>query len=260
MTATTRNASAYRLRDVMVSEWIKLTSTRSYRRTLLAFAVITIAIGIAASAVTGANWAHHSHHDFDPTNQSLAGLAFGELAMGVLGVLAITSEFSSGAIRSTLAAVPRRGLVLIAKAAVSGLVALVVGESVTFATWYAGQETMGNAPHATLSQPGVARAIFLSGAFLALIGVFGLGIGAIVRNSAGGIGLFVGIVLVLPFVLSAFGDRAIAFSPEGILSSSIGAVIPEPQALDPWVGFGMMALYAALALGVGLVVLRRRDA
>jgi ABC-2 type transport system permease protein len=259
-TATAPAADHYRLRDVMGSEWIKLTSTRSYRRTLLAFAVVTIGIGIAVSAATGANWAHHDHHGFDPTNQSLAGLAFGELAMGVLGVLAITSEYSSGAIRSTLAAVPHRRLVLAAKAAVSGLVALVVGEAVTFATWFAGQQAMGRAPHASLSQPGVARAVLLSGAYLALIGLFGLGLGAIVRNSAAGIGLFVGIVLALPFVLLAFGDRAIAFSPEGILSNSVAAVVPAAHALSAWAGFGMMALYAAVALVLGLIVLTRRDA
>jgi ABC-2 type transport system permease protein len=249
-----------RLRDAMASEWVKLTSVRSYRWTLVAFAIVTIGIGIAVSAVTGAHWAQHAHPGFDPTNQSLAGLAFGELAMGVLGVLAITGEYSSGAIRSTLAAIPRRPLVLAAKAAIYAPLALVAGEIVTLATFLAGQAAMGPAPHATLGQPGVAQAVLLSGAFLPLLGLFGLGLGAIVRNTAAGIGLFAALVLVLPPALYGISARAASFAPESILADSVAAARHESGALPPWAGFGLVAAYAAIALAAGLFVLVRRDA
>lgn len=239
------------LRNVMASEWIKLASVRSYRWTLAAFAVFTVALGVVASS-TGA--------PLDPTNQSLAGLAFGELALGVLGVLTITGEYSSGTIRSTLAAVPHRGRVLAAKALVYGTVALVVSEAVTLVTFLAGQAAMGNNPHANLGQPGVASAVILSGSFLPLIGLFGLGLGAIVRNTAAGIGLFVALVLVLPVALAPFGDSIGRFAPELILKSSVAAVVPQTGFLSAWAGLGAMALYATLALIAGFVVLVRRDA
>jgi hypothetical protein len=235
----------------MASEWIKLASVRSYRWTLAAFAVVTVALGFVASA--------HSQ-PLDPTNQSLAGLAFGELAMGVLGVLTITGEYSSGAIRSTLVAVPHRPLVLAGKALVFGVMALIVSEAVTFATFLAGQAALGNSDRATLGQPGVASAVILSGAFLPLVGLFGLGLGAIVRNTAAGIGLFAALVLVLPVALVPFGDQVGRFAPELILKSSVAAVVPQAGFLSPWAGFGVMALYAGLALFAGLVVLVRRDA
>jgi ABC-2 type transport system permease protein len=252
--ALTRERSLVRrssLRNVMASEWIKLASVRSYRWTLAAFAVFTVTLGVIASA-TG--------KPRDPTNQSLAGLAFGESAIGVLGVLAITGEYSSGAIRSTLVAVPHRPLILAAKALVYGAMAIVVSEAVTLVTFLAGQAAMDHAHRATLVQPGVASAVILSGLFLPLIGLFGLGLGAIVRNTAAGVGLFAALVLVLPVALAPFGDQVGRFAPELILKSSVAAVVPQAGFLSPWVGFGVMAAYAALALLAGLVVFARRDA
>jgi ABC-2 type transport system permease protein len=249
---TTRVASrASGLRDGVASEWIKLSSVRSHRWTLAAFVVVTVALGVAISA---------AGKPVDPTNQSLSGLAFGELAMGVLGVLTITGEYGSGAIRSTLAAVPRRPLVLAAKAIVYATVALAVGEVVTLATFLAGQAAMGHARPASLSAPGVARAVLLSGAFLPLVGLFGLGVGAIVRHSAAAVGLFAAAVLVLPEALSPLGDGIERFAPEMILARSVAAVIPQKGFLSPWAGFGLMAVFAAIALLVGLAVLVRRDA
>ena len=213
----------------MASEWTKLRSVRSTKSTMAAFIVVTVAVGAVVSAVAGPHWTHLSAADranFDPVNVSLAGLAFGELAIGVLGVLAMTGEYSSGTIRSTLAATPNRPLVLAAKATVFAAVALVVGEAVTVATFLAGQALMGPAPHAALTQPSVLRAVALSGAFLPLIGLFGLGLGAIIRHSAGAIAAFAAVVLVLPIALQAFPGHLTKFTPEGMLSSSIAAVRP----------------------------------
>jgi ABC-2 type transport system permease protein len=241
----------YGLRDAVAFEWIKLSSIRSNRWTLAAFVVVTVAMGAVISAVG---------RPVDPTNQSLSGLAFGEVAIGVLGILAITGEYGSGAIRSTLAAMPRRPVVIAGKAIVFATVALAVGELVTFTAFLVGQAAMGHARPATLGQPGVVRAVVLSGAFLPLVGLFGLGVGAIVRHGAAAVGLLAAAVLVLPEALAPLGVGVERFAPEMILARSVAAVVPRAGFLSPWVGFGVMAGFAAIALLVGLVVFVRRDA
>jgi ABC-2 type transport system permease protein len=256
-------ADHYRFADVVRSEWTKFFSLRSSRWTLVAFAVTGVVLGIAISAVTGAKWPRLSGEtraNWDPTNNTLAGLIPGYLVIPVLGVLMMSSEYSCGSIRSTLAAVPRRPMVIGAKALVFGAVAFLVDEVVTFAAFFGGQAVMGGAPHATLGQPGVLRALVLSGAFLALMGVFGLGIGAIVRRSGTAIALYAGFVLVLPMILQAFPGQAWRFGPVLILGNSVGAVKILPGMLAPWTGFAMMTLYAVVAFVAGGVLLVRRDA
>jgi len=246
------------------SEWTKLRSVRSYRWTFLALVGCSLAIGALVSALEASHWAHASaaaRANFDPTNWTLAGLAFGQLAVGALGALAMSSEHSTGTITGSLAAVPHRSRLLAAKATVVGGVVLVAGEALTFMLFAIGQAILAanHAPHVSLGQPGVLRAVALSGAFLALLSLFGLGIGTVVRHSAGAVTLYVGLVLVLPLILFPF--HVARFAPETLLSSSVGAVRPAAQALPPgWVGFGLMALYAAGALALGTVAFVRRDA
>jgi len=176
------------LRDAVAMEWIKLRSLRSTWWTLAVTVAGLIGLAILVLAHIPGSWAHMSRADraaFDPTNLGFIGVALAQLALAVLGVLAITGEYSSGMIRSTLAAVPRRGLALAAKAGVVGVVALVTGEVGAFAAFWAGQAMLhAPAPHATLGQPGVARAVVLAGVYLALIALIGLAIGVIVRRSA----------------------------------------------------------------------------
>jgi ABC-type transport system involved in multi-copper enzyme maturation permease subunit len=222
-----------------------------------------VGIGIAVSVVWGAHHRHDSaavRASLDPTNMSLAGLAFGDLAIAVLGVLVMSGEYSSGTISSTLAAVPRRPMLMAAKAAVLGAVALVLGEVVTFVMFVAGQLAMGHAPHASLSQPTVLRAVALSGAFLALVALFGLGLGTLIRHGAGAVAAAIGFILALPFLVQSLPGHLLRFTPEGILSSSVGAVKVEPFQLEPWAGFALMGLYAVVALVAGTMVLTARDA
>lgn len=264
MTALTTTAGTTRpagtpLRQAMVAEWIKLTSVRSHRVTLAAFAILSVGVSIAVKASNSSNWAHESHAGYDATNQALAGLAFGQLAVGVLGILVITGEYSSGSIRSTLAAVPRRSRMLAAKAAVFWAAALVACEAVTWLSFLAGNLASGRAPHASLGQPGVARAVLLTGVSLSLLGLFAMGIGTLVRNSAGAIAIFVGVLLVLPLVLSKIDHAASWYTPESILSSSVSSTV-GPWTVGPGAGFGLLVLYTAVLLGAGLVVLNRRDA
>ena len=270
-TATlTRTASAaapgYGLRSAARMEWLKLRSVRSTAWVLLVFAAGLI--GLAVLVMAHQHWATMSPADrasFDPTENSFAGLAIGQLAFGVLGALVITTEFSSGMIRATLAAAPSRRLVLAAKAAVLGAVTLAAGEVTAFAAFAAGQAVLqAPAPHATLGQPGVLRAVLMAGAYPALIALIALGLGAIIRNTAAAISAVVGMLFVLPLILLPLGtsvqNSVGQFMPMLIAENSLTAVKPQSHTLSPGLGFAMLCVYAAVALVAGGWALARRDA
>lgn len=249
------------------SEWTKLRTVPSTPRTLLLVVAATIAISIVAMAWYPGHWAHLSAADkasFDPTNDSLTGLALGQLAMGVLGVLSISAEYSAGTIRATLSAVPNRLVVLAAKTIVVGLVCLAVGEAVSFVAFVIGQAVLGTAvPHATLGQPGVARAVALAGVYLAVVGLIGLGLGLIIRHTAGAVAAFAAIVLVLPAIVSGFPSARHSVGrllPDMIAANSLSAVHHQSPYLGPWAGLGILCLYLVVLLGLGGLALVRRDA
>jgi ABC-2 type transport system permease protein len=256
----------YGWRSAARMEWLKLRSVRSTAWILLVFAAGLI--GIAILVLSHENWAAMSPSDraaFDPTNDGFAGLALGQLAFGVLGVLIITSEFSSGMIRATFAAVPRRPLLLAAKAGVLGGVTLVAGEVLAFVSFAVGEAVLRSpAPHASLGQPGVLRAVLMAGAYPALIALIGLGLGAIIRHTAGAISAVVGVLFVLPLILVPLGtslqNSVGKFLPMIIAENSITAVKPDLDNLAPGVGFGLLCLYAMAALAAGGWLLTRRDA
>jgi hypothetical protein len=248
------------IRPVVRSELTKLGSVRSTVWTLLALVVGSVVV----TALATASVHHHGRSGgFDPTNMSLTGLAPGSLVIGILGVLAITGEYGTGTIRSSLAATPRRPLLLGAKAMVIGGISLVVGELLSFACFFIGQSILsGHAPTAHIGQAGVWHSVLMSGAYLALLGLFALGLGTVIRHTAGAVAAFVGCTLLLPILLqplTAHGNPA-RFAPEAIFSNSVAAVVPQSGQLSPAVGFLMMALYCAVALGLGAALLARRDA
>ena len=201
------------------------------------------------------------------SRQQPPGGLIGVLLIGVAGVLAMTSEYTSGTISATFAAAPRRLRVLAAKAAVVGAVALITGEAAAFLSFFAGCMTLRHGTTApALSQPGVLRAIVLTGASLSLAGLFGLGLGAIIRHTAAAVTVVVGIV----FVGGTFiGQQDLAirpYLPLYIVSHSLGATTPQclPGAascwLSAWSGLGLLAGYAAIAMVAGALILARRDA
>jgi ABC-2 type transport system permease protein len=253
----------YGIRQSVRAEVTKLASVRSTTWTLLATVVGTLLVTFLATNNLHPQGGVHNHSGFDPTNQSLSGIALGQLTIGVLGVLMITGEYGSGTIRSSLAATPRRPLLLGAKTLVIGVISLLVGEVLSFACFFLGQAMLsGHAPVATIGQPGVARALLLTGAYLALLGMFGLGLGVIIRHSAGAIAAFVGATLLLPVLLqplNAHGNPA-RFTPEQILANSVADVVHHHGQLSPGVGFLLMVGYCAAALVIGALLLSRRDA
>ncbi len=267
LTRTARTARpGYGFRSAARMEWLKLRTVRSTAWVLLVFAAGMI--GLAILVMAHQRWAAMPPADrasFDPANNSFAGLVIGQLALGVLGVLVITTEFSSGMIRATLAAVPRRPLLLAAKAAVLGAVTLAVGEIFAFAAFAVGEMALrAPAPHASLGQPGVLRAVLLAGAYPALIALIALGLGALIRHTAGAISAVAGVLFALPLILVPLGtsiQNAVGqFMPMLIAENSLTAVKPQSHTLSPGVGLGVLCLYAAIALAAGTWALARRDA
>ena len=257
--ANPRAEGHYGFRTVAQMEWLKLRSVRSTWWTLLVFAAGMV--GLAILVMRG----QHTNSSFDPTNDSFAGLAIGQLALGVLGVLAVTSEFSSGMIRATFAAAPRRPLVLAAKAAIVASVTLVAGEILAFVAFGVGQAVLKSQfPHAALGQPGVLRAVLMAGAYPALIALVGLGLGALIRHTAGAISAVVGVLFVLPLILLPLGtsiqNSVGQFMPMLIAENSLTAVKPVAHSLSAGAGFAVLCLYALAALAAGGWALARRDA
>jgi ABC-2 type transport system permease protein len=252
--------------DAARMEWIKLRTVRSTGWILVISAVAMIGLAILLTSDVGAP-RHMSAADlasFDPTQQALAvGLVFVQLVAGLLGVLVITTDYSSGMIRATLAAVPGRPLLLAAKAAVLAAVTLAVGEVLAFAAFFVGEAVLySGLPHASLGQPGVARAVLMAGAYPGLIALTGLGLGAIIRNTAAAVSTIVGVLYVLPLaVLPLPHQQTIdSYMPIIIAQDSLAAVKPIADSLPSWLGLAMLCLYAAVVLAAGCLVLARRDA
>ncbi|MYW69923.1 ABC transporter permease subunit [Streptomyces sp. SID8379] len=252
----------YGFRQAARMEWIKLRSLRSTAYALLLTVVGMISMGVVTMANTKAPQGASKVASFDPTNNVLAGVALGQLVIGVLGVLVVTGEYASGTIRSTLAAVPDRRLALAAKAAVFGGLALFVGELVTFVSFVAGSAALSaDVPHPSLGDPDVLRAVLLSGAYLAMVGLMGIAIGVITRHTASAIGVLVGITYVLPALLAGTTGTAVArFFPTMIAGNSLAVTVPMDGMLSPWAGFVVLCLYTAAFLAAADRLLARRDA
>ena len=253
----------YGLWHVARMEWIKLGTLRSTWWTLVITLAGTVGIGVAVGANT-------RNAAGDLTNNALAGVAPGLLLAGVLGVLTMSGEYGSGTIRSTLLAVPRRPLVLAAKAAVFGAVMLAVGEAAAFISFFAGGLALRHGiPAPGLTQHDVLRAVLLAGASYSLIGLFGLGLGAIIRHSAASIAVLVGGVYVAGQFVGFIAHAAAAYMPILIVGNSLTITKPPPCVgnsvgcipfLSPWSGLAVLCGYAAAALAVGGWLLVRRDA
>jgi ABC-2 type transport system permease protein len=250
---------------VIVSEWTKLRSVRSTRWALFTAVLATIGIAALACAIAAHHYAQMSPHDrahFHPLEVNLAGVQLAQLAIGVLGVLVITAEYSTGMIRASFTAVPKRLPVLWAKAIVFGLTVLALMIPAALLAFLVGESLFARHHiNIAFSHPGVARAVIGAALYLTVVGLFGLGLGAIVRNTAGGIAAFAGIMFVLPPLMNVlptnWNNAASPYLPlaagESILSITPG------NHLSPWVGLALFCGYAAAALAVAAVLLVRRD-
>jgi hypothetical protein len=252
--------------DVARSEWTKLRTVRSTYWTFTAAIASMIGLGaifalVFANQYSGLTAAEKAV--FNPTSVSLNGFLFAQLAIGVLGAIVITSEYGTGMIRTTFAAVPDRRLVLAVKAAVFAGVTAVVGIVSSVAAFFIGQAILsGNTPTAAITDPGVLRSVIGAGLYLTVLGVLALALGVIIRRTAGAVAAVVGLFLVLPLVVAAIGTPANTISK--FLPSSAGqAIFRTAQAgqhmLSPWVGFGIFVAYAVATLAAAATLLARRD-
>ena len=263
----TAPAGRYGMVDLIRSEWTKVRTVRSTMWTLGTTLLIGLAASGIATGVTRAHWAAMSASNrasFHPVEVSLIGAYLGgTLLLGILGILVMSSEYATGTIRATLAAAPRRPMVLAAKVLVFGAVTLILAEFAAFASFFVGQALLSSpAPHATLSSRGALQAVAGSGLYLCVVGLLALGIAVLVRHTAGAISGYVGVILVLPVIVSAL-PGSLEYQVERLLPLEIGSAIignPSPDAFGPWTGFLILCGYTALILALGSVLLVRRDA
>ncbi|OKI12720.1 hypothetical protein [Streptomyces sp. CB03911] len=262
---------AYRVtgRRVLRAEWAKLWSLRSTWITLGLALLFVIAFGIIASAQYKHRITSGGHLDRDfagatAVRLSLFGTNFGQLALGVLGVLVTAGEYSTGMIRSTLAAVPRRLPVLWSKAAVHWAVALLVGTAGAFTSFLIGSGIVAGTPAAlTLSDPGVVRSLLGAGLYLALVGVLGAALGALLRSVAGGISVLVAVLMLIPGLVSllptSWQDHIGPYLP-GNAGEAMFTLHHDSSTLSPTAGLLVLLAWAALALGAAAWRLVRTDA
>jgi ABC-2 type transport system permease protein len=256
----------YRVTHVVKSEVLKIVTLRSTAVTL----ALTVVAGLLVTGLVSNAALHHGplfYNGFDPTQQSLTGLIVAGLTGGVFGALLITGEYSSGTIRATLAATPRRPILLTAKIGVTAAATVVFCELLSFVSFLLGQAILsgGGAPSANLASPGAFRAVFMTGLFIALMALMSFGFGLILRSTAGAIAAFVGVVFVLPLVMRGISQPDLRYLPTNILVNSIMATVNQGpggivKPLSPAIGLLLMAIYAAIALAAGVALFLRRDA
>jgi len=252
---------------VIRSEWTKLWTVRSTRWSLLVATVLTIGFPILASAVISSHWGQRSPSDrahFNPLDPALIGSQIAQLAVGVLGVLVISGEYSTGSIRSTLTAVPKRLPVLWAKAIVFASVTFALMLPSVVIAFFSSQSILSR-HHASYSwsHPGVARAVIGAALFVTVVAILTLALGTIVRNTAGGIATFAAIFFVLPplmNVLPTNWNNTISKYLPSNAGRDILSITHDANNLSPWAGFGLFVGYTALAVAIAAFVLARRDA
>jgi ABC-2 type transport system permease protein len=252
--------------NVLRAELCKMRTVRSTYWLLLTALAANLGFAALAAAVLAPRLGSDDLASVDVVQLALAGLHLSQIAFGVFGTLLITGEYGSGMIRMTLAAVPRRPTVLAAKALVFSAVALVTATASAFAAYLAFEAFLPahTLTGTALSDPGVARAVFGGGLYLTVFGLLGLGIGTVLRSSAGAIATLLGVLFVPPLSLDLL---------PGTWKTTVGPYIPmqsggqiyvaahrEAASLAPWAGFGVFCLYAAVALLAGLAAVNRRDA
>jgi ABC-2 type transport system permease protein len=259
-------------RDLMSAEWTKIRSVRSTIWTLTLFVVITLGLTALFTWLTVANWTGQRAADrdarvvLDPVGFILgSGLGLGQLTLCVLGVLVITTEYSTGTIRASLLAVPRRLEMLTAKAVVFAGLLIVVAEIVAFGSFFIGSAILHSKVPVSLSDHNVTRAVVGAGLYLTVLGLFSLAIGVLIRHTAGAITTAIGVVFVLPILAGllpgSWGAHVNGYLPEQA-GTLIGQQHPpaDGNVLSAWEGFGVFCLWTAVLLAIGAYLLRRRDA
>ncbi|MFD7874934.1 ABC transporter permease [Streptomyces sp. NPDC059766] len=252
--------------QVVRSEWTKVRSVASTVWTLSLAVVVTVALGMLISALSRSQFDRmpvRERLSFDPTFVSFAGMTLGQLAMIVFGVLVVSNEYSTGMIRTSLAAVPQRGTFLASKIAVATVLALIVGMVTSFAAFFLGQAMLGSL-RTEIGEPGVLRAVIGGGLYMTLIAMFSMGIATMLRSPMLSLGILMPFFFLISNILANVDEtrRIGQFLPD----QAGGRIMRVVQRLDddtpygPWGGLGIMVLWVIASLLGGYLVLRNRDA
>ncbi|MGN9760654.1 ABC transporter permease [Streptomyces sp. SD31] len=252
--------------QVIRSEWTKIRSVASTVWTLSLAVVVTIALGMLISGLSANEFDNMSERDrlsFDPTFVSFAGMTLGQLALIVFGVLVVSNEYSTGMIRTSLAAVPRRGTFLFSKIAVATGLALAVGMATSFVTFFLGQAMLGE-HKAAIGDPGVLRAVIGGGLYMTLIAMFSMGVAAMLRSPMLSLGILMPFFFLISNILGNVPatEKIGRYLPDQAGSKIMQVVTPvdDDTPYGPWGGLGIMVLWVIVALAGGYATLRKRDA
>jgi ABC-2 type transport system permease protein len=248
---------------VVRSEWLKFRTLRSSWLVLGGAFVGVILIALLIGYNTAKSWSGLAPEDAAPSSV-LQGYFLGQLLIGVLGVLFVSGEYSTGMIRSTLAAVPKRVPVVLAKAIVFGAVALVAMTVASLIAFLAAQPFLAHYGHSYgLGDPTVLRVVFGTGLYLALVGLLGGALGWIVRSTPGGISALVAVLLVVPVLLEVFPGswpKSVGEYLPAQAGSAFVSSLPADHTLSPGPGLLVLVVWVLGSLTVGAVLLVRRDA
>ncbi|HEY5880881.1 MAG TPA: ABC transporter permease [Nakamurella sp.] len=248
---------------VLLSEWTKFRSLRSTVSTLLIAVVLMIGLGAMFSAITAGQSA-----GFEPgataISTSLTGTFFAQLAVGVLGVLLITGEYSTGMIRSSLTVVPGRLPMLWGKLAVFAGAVFLTMLAAGLTSFLVGQALLGDQLSLSLSDPGAVRSVLGSALYLTVAGLTAIALGALLRNTAAAITTFVAVFFVIPpltnLLPASVTDHVVQFLPSNAGAVLLDGTFGVAHPLTPWVGFAVMCGYAVVLVGFAAWRLRRVDA
>ena len=253
---------------VLQSEWTKIRTVSSTVWTLASALLVTVAMSAALCALLNSTFDDLSQAEqltFDPTFVSFSGMILGQLAMVVFGVLVVGTEYSSGMIRTSLAAVPQRATFLFSKIAVAGGLALLVGLVTSFLSFFLGQALLGE-HRASIGDDNVLRAVIGAGLYMCLIALFSMGVAAMLRSSMLSLGILVPFFFLISQILSAVpkAKEVAKYFPDQA-GAKIMQVVPdamnsEEAPYGPWGGLGIMLIWVVAALAGGYLVMKKRDA
>ncbi|MER5768832.1 ABC transporter permease subunit [Streptomyces sp. NPDC001985] len=253
---------------VLRSEWTKIRSVSSTTWTLVSAFVVTVAMSAALCALFNATFDNLSTREqltFDPVLVSFSGMTLGQLAMVVFGVLVVGTEYSSGMIRTSLAAVPQRGTFLFSKLAVATGLALAVGLATSFASFFLGQALLGDL-RTSIGADNVLRAVIGGGLYMGLIALFSMAVATMLRSSMLALGILMPFFFLVSQILASVPKaKTVARYFPDQAGSRIMQVVPEALGSDkapygPWGGLGIMLLWVVVAVAGGYAVLKKRDA
>ncbi len=253
---------------VLRSEFTKFRSLRSTLWTLLIAVVLMVGIGALFSAVSGSQYhtfSAASRASFSPVSTSLDGTSFAVIAFGVLGVLLMSGEYSTGMIRSSLTVVPRRLPVLWGKLAVFAGVIFSVSLIASFTSFFLGQALLSS--HllgVSVAAPGALRSVIGAALYVTVAGLIGVALGALLRNTAAGIATFVAAFFIIPpladLLPSSISDHLAPYLPSNAGEVLYGGAQGVHDALSPWTGFALLCGYAVVLIAAAAWRLRRADA